>query len=60
MRVEHQGRQLDAITQRLCQGIPQPSDTDRDALTEPFGDLLKFEEFDTELSSNGSMRTKLV
>ncbi|KAK8762505.1 hypothetical protein V5799_026228 [Amblyomma americanum] len=60
MRVEHQGQQLDAILQRLSSSAPQSSCTTEDVLQQPFGDIESFEIFDSKLSENDSLKTRLL
>ncbi|XP_077512539.1 uncharacterized protein LOC144123603 [Amblyomma americanum] len=60
MRVEHQGQQLDAILKRLSSSAPQSSCTTEDVLQQPFGDIESFEIFDSKLSENDSLKTRLL
>nr|XP_054921006.1 uncharacterized protein LOC126518506 [Dermacentor andersoni] len=59
MRVEHQGRQLDAIAQQLCSG-PLTVGPAKDVVPKPFEDIEAFEEFDAEISTNEGTRTRLM
>ncbi|XP_054931679.1 uncharacterized protein [Dermacentor andersoni] len=59
MRVEHQGRQLDAIAQQLRSG-PLTVGPAKDVVPKPFEDIEAFEEFDAEISTNEGTRTRLV
>lgn len=58
MRVEQQGRQLDAIIQRLCAGPISSAENEQDVLSEPFKDISEFEDFDFQLA--GNTKTRLV
>lgn len=60
MRVEHQGRQLDAIAKQLSNDTHQISNTDGDIMVQPFMNLDVFEKLDADITSNESMRTRLV
>lgn len=56
-RVEHQGCQLDAITQRLCLGTIHSAENKQDADLEQLKGV-EFEDFDSRLF--GNTRTRLV
>lgn len=58
MRVEQQGRQLDALTRRLRSGFTDAMSSE--VITRPFDDIIDFEEFDTQLGVNEGMPTRLV
>lgn len=59
MRLEQQGRQLDAIQRHLCSSTEQPREKD-DVLQSAFEDLDAFENFEKSVAGDASIKLRLV